>query len=132
MEEPEANKAKAGSESSVEDRELAFHEHARDQITHQVRTYAQELVRRSVDTAHDRNHPLVQQRDVQFAAHRLHTKVRSRTRTLLQVTGAGLVGVFLQGFASEMLAGSPNSWAVVVYVVVGFVGLFGLFWSLIS
>ena len=34
-------------------------------------------------------------------------------------------------FASEILGGSPNPWAVVVYVVVGFVGLFGVFWSII-
>ncbi len=112
-------------------KELSFHEHARDQLTKQIRTYGQELIRESVDTARARKHPLVQQRDVQFAAHRLHTEFRDRTNVLLQIIGAGLIGVFLQGFAIEMLADSPNLWAVVVYVVVGFAGLFGVFWSLI-
>ena len=112
-------------------KELPFHEHARDQLTQQIRTYGQELIREAVDTARARKHPLVQQRDVQFAAHRLHTEFRDRTNVLLQIIGAGLIGVFLQGFAIEMLADSPNLWAVVVYVVVGFAGLFGVFWSLI-
>ena len=111
--------------------ELSFHEHARDQLTQQIRTYGQELIRESVDTARVRKHPLVQQRDVQFAAQRLHTAFRDRTTVLLQIIGAGLIGVFLQGFTIEMLAEAPNPWAVVVYVVVGFAGLFGVFWSLI-
>lgn len=109
----------------------SFHEHARDQVTQQIRTYGNELIRESVDIAMARKHPLVQQRDVQFAAQRLHTAFRDRTTAFLQLMGAGLIGVFLQGFAIEMLAESPNLWAVVVYVVVGFAGLFGVFWSLI-
>jgi uncharacterized membrane protein YuzA (DUF378 family) len=112
-------------------KELPFHEHARDQLTQQIRSYGQELVRESVDAARARKHPLVQRRDVQFAAHRLHTEIRDRTNMLLQIVGAGLVGIFLQGFAIEMLGEAPNPWAVVVYVVVGFTGLFGVFWSLI-
>lgn len=111
--------------------ELRFHEHARDQITQQIRTYGHELIRESVSTAKARKHPLVQQRDVQFAAQRLHTEFRNRKNVLLQFMGAGLLGVFLQGFTSEMLVAEPNLWAVVVYVVVGFAGLFGVFWSLI-
>lgn len=111
--------------------ELRFHEHARDQLTQQIRTYGHELIRESVSTAKARKHPLVQQRDVQFAAQRLHTEFRNRKNVLLQFMGAGLLGVFLQGFTSEMLLPEPNLWAVVVYVVVGFAGLFGVFWSLI-
>ena len=114
-----------------EDKGLPFHEHARDQLTQQIRTYGHELIRESVEIARARKHPLVQQRDVQFAAQRLHAAVRDRTTVLLQITGAGLIGVFLQGFTIEMLAESPHLWAVVVYVVVGFAGLFGAFWSLI-
>ena len=118
-------------EPETDSRVLPFHEHARDQLTQQIRTYGQELIRKSVSTARASKHPLVQQRDVQQAAHRLHTEFRNRKNVLLQFMGAGLIGVFLQGFAIEMLAESPNLWAVVVYVVVGFVGLFGVFWSLI-
>ena len=81
--------------------------------------------------AHARKHPIVQQRDVQFAARRLHTEFRNRANVLLQIIGAGLIGVFLQGFAIEMLADTPSAWPVVVYVVVGFSGLFSVFWSLI-
>lgn len=119
------------AEPGTDPKELSFHEHARDQLTQQIRTYGQELIRESVEAARARQHPLVQQRDVQFAAHRLHTGFRNRTTVLLQIIGAGLIGVFLQGFSTEMLAESPNLWAVVVYVVVGFAGLFGVFWSLI-
>ncbi len=111
--------------------QVEFHEHARDQAVQQIRTYGQELIRESVATAKTRKHPLVLQKDVQYAAHRLHTEFRNRKDVLLQFMGAGLLGVFLQGFTSEMLTAEPNLWAVVVYVVVGFIGLFGVFWSLI-
>ena len=111
--------------------EIKFHEHAKDQAVQQIRTYGQELVRESVATAKTRKHPLVLQKDVQYAAHRLHTEFRNRKNVLLQFMGAGLLGVFLQGFTAEMLTSEPNLWAVVVYVVVGFMGLFGVFWSLI-
>lgn len=111
--------------------ELKFHEHARDQAVQQIRTYGQELIRESVSTAQTRKHPLVLQKDVQYAAHRLHTEFRNRKNVLFQFLGAGLIGVFLQGFTAEMLTAEPNLWAVVVYVVVGFMGLFGVFWSLI-
>jgi uncharacterized membrane protein YuzA (DUF378 family) len=111
--------------------QLAFHEHGRDQLTKQLRSYGEELIRESVDTARSRKHPLVQRRDVQDAAHRLHIEFRDRTNVVLQIFGAGLIGIFLQGFAFEMLAESPSPWAVVVYVVVGFAGLFGVFWSLL-
>jgi uncharacterized membrane protein YuzA (DUF378 family) len=50
---------------------------------------------------------------------------------LLQFLGAGLLGVFLQGFTTEMLLAEPNPWTAVVYVVIGFVGIFSVFWSLI-
>lgn len=112
-------------------REMPFHEHARDQLTQQIRTYAQQLIRESVDAARTRKHPIVQQRDVKVAARGMHSAFRNRTNMLLQIIGAGLIGVFIQGFAIEMLAESPHPWAVVVYVVVGFTGLFGVFWSLI-
>jgi hypothetical protein len=111
--------------------ELKFHEQARDQAVQQIRTYGQELIRESVSTAQTRKHPLVLQKDVQYAAHRLHTEFRNRKNVLFQFLGAGLIGVFLQGFTAEMLTAEPNLWAVVVYVVVGFMGLFGVFWSLI-
>ena len=123
--------SKDPAELTSDAKQLSFHEHARDQLPQQIRTYGNELIRESVETAEARKHPLVQQRDVQFAAQRLHTAFRDRTTVLLQLMGAGLIGVFLQGFAIEMLAESPNLWAVVVYVVVGFAGLFGVFWSLI-
>jgi histone H3/H4 len=124
------NKAKT-TEQSLHGSELKFHEHARDQAVQQIRTYGQELIRESVSTAQTRKHPLVLQKDVQYAAHRLHTEFRNRKDVLLQFLGAGLLGVFLQGFTAEMMTAEPNLWAVVVYVVVGFMGLFGVFWSLI-
>lgn len=114
-----------------EELEIKFHEHARDQAIQQIRTYGQELIRESVQSAKTRKHPLVLQKDVQYASHRLHTEFRNRKNVLLQFLGAGLLGVFLQGFTAEMLTQEPNLWAVVVYVVIGFMGLFGVFWSLI-
>ena len=126
---PKANDAPP--DSLQEGLEIKFHEHARDQAIQQIRTYGQELIRESVQTAKTRKHPLVLQKDVQYASHRLHTEFRNRKNVLLQFLGAGLLGVFLQGFTAEMLTPEPNLWAVVVYVVIGFMGLFGVFWSLI-
>lgn len=116
------------SESEVE---LKFHEHARDLAVQQVRDYGERLVRESVSTARSRRHPLVLAKDVHYAAHRLHTEFRNRKNVVFQFLGAGLLGVFLQGFVSEMLSPSPSTWGVVVYVVIGFIGVFGVFWSLI-
>lgn len=121
----------ASPDHGQEGPEIKFHEHARDQTIQQIRTYGQELIRESVQTAKTRKHPLVLQKDVQYASHRLHTEFRNRKNVLLQFLGAGLLGVFLQGFTAEMLTDEPNLWAVVVYVVIGFTGLFGVFWSLI-
>lgn len=118
---------------SIEDSEpeLKFHEHARDLAVRQIRDYGERLVRESVSTARSRRHPLVLTKDVHYATHRLQTEFRNRKNVLFQFLGAGLLGVFLQGFTAEMLTDSPSAWAVVVYVVIGFIGLFGVFWSLI-
>ena len=111
--------------------DLKFHESARDLAVQQIRDYGERLVRESVSTATSRKHPLVLAKDVQYAAHRLHTEFRNRKNVVFQFLGAGLLGVFLQGFVAEMLTAEPSAWAVVVYVVIGFIGLFGVFWSLI-
>ena len=114
-----------------EEHEVKFHENARDLAVRQIRSYGEELIRQSVTTAKSRKHPLVQAKDVQFAAHRLHTEFRNRKNVVFQFLGAGLLGVFLQGFVAEMLSAEPSAWAVATYVVIGFVGIFGVFWSLI-
>jgi histone H3/H4 len=119
------------TESASEEQAIKFHENARDLAVRQIRSYGEELIRQSVSTARSRKHPLVQAKDVQYAAHRLHTEFRNRKNVVFQFLGAGLLGVFLQGFVAEMLAAQPSAWAVATYVVIGFVGVFGVFWSLI-
>ena len=119
------------STPTVDEQELKFHEGARDLAVQHTRSYGEELVRMSVSTAESRHHPLVLAKDVQYASHRLHTEFRNRKNVVFQFLGAGLLGVFLQGFVAEMLSTEPSAWAVAVYVVIGFVGIFGVFWSLI-
>jgi histone H3/H4 len=121
--------AKAAGEGL--NRDLKFHETARDLALQQSRSYGEDLVRQSVSTAKSRKHPLVLTKDVQYAALRLHTEFRNRKNVVFQFLGAGLLGVFLQGFIAEMLSAEPSAWAVATYVVIGFVGIFGVFWSLI-
>lgn len=111
--------------------ELKFHEHARDHAVELIRDYGGRLIRGSASTAGSRKHPLVLKKDVQFASQRLQTEFRNRKNVVFQFLGAGLLGVFVQGFTTEMLAESPQLWTVAVYVVIGFIGLFGVFWSLI-
>lgn len=115
----------------LEEQELKFHESGRDVAVQHIRSYGEQLVRLSVSTAESRRHPLVLAKDVQYASNRLHTEFRNRKNVVFQFLGAGLLGVFLQGFVAEMLSTEPLAWAVAVYVVIGFVGIFGVFWSLI-
>ena len=91
----------------------------------------QRLVRDAAAAAKSRRHPLVLLKDVQYAAQRLRATGRNRKNVFLQFIGAGLLGVFLQGFTAEMLAAEPEPWVAVFYVVIGFMGIFGVFWSLI-
>ena len=114
-----------------EDSELKFHEDARALAVQQVRSFGHRLVRDSAAAAKARRHPLVLLRDVQYAAQRLKATGRNRKNVFLQFIGAGLLGVFLQGFTAEMLAAEPEPWVAVFYVVIGFMGIFGVFWSLI-
>ncbi len=128
---PDESANRKPGRDSPETGEIKFHELARDLTVQLTRDYGERLVRESVATAGSRKHPLVLRKDVQYASHRLHTEFRNRKNVLFQFLGAGLLGVFLQGFVAEMLAENPEPWAVVVYVVAGFIGLFGVFWSLI-
>lgn len=111
--------------------ELKFHEDARAMAVQHVRSYGQRLVRDAAAAAKARRHPLVLLKDVQYAAQRLRATGRNRKNVFLQFIGAGLLGVFLQGFTAEMLASEPEPWVAVFYVVIGFMGIFGVFWSLI-
>ena len=111
--------------------QLAFHENARALALQRIRRYGERLIRESVSAAKARKHPIVQKKDVHYAVQRLRATGRNRKNVLLQFLGAGLLGVFLQGFTTEMLSAQPNPWTAVVYVVIGFVGIFGVFWSLI-
>ena len=70
-------------------------------------------------------------KDVEYAAQRLRTSGRHRRHVVFQFLGAGLLGVFVQGFTAEMLSAAPEPWVAIFYVVIGFLGIFGVFWSLI-
>ncbi len=110
---------------------LRFHENARDLAVQQIRDFGERLIREAVSAARARRHPLVLKKDVQYASQLLRAPGRNRKNVLFQFLGAGLLGVFVQGFTAEMLSGDPNPWTAVVYVVIGFLGIFGVFWSLI-
>ncbi len=114
-----------------EDPEINFHENARDLTIQYTRRYGERLIRDAVGAARDREHPIVLKKDVQYSYHRLRSAGRSRRGVFLQFIGAGLLGVFVQGFTAEMLSGDPNPWTAVAYVAIGFLGIFSVFWSLI-
>jgi len=114
-----------------EDPDIRFHENARDLAVQYTRRYGERVIRDAVAAARAREHPIVLKQDVQYAAQRLRRSGRNRRNVFLQFLGAGLLGVFVQGFTAEMLGGAPSPWTAVVYVVIGFVGIFSVFWSLI-
>lgn len=117
--------------SHLDEADLKFHEDARAMAVQHVRSYGQRLVRDAAAAARSRRHKLVLLKDVQYAAQRLRAVGRNRKNVFLQFIGAGLLGVFLQGFTAEMLSPKPEPWVAVFYVVIGFMGIFGVFWSLI-
>jgi pilus assembly protein TadC len=114
-----------------EESELKFHENARALAVQTMRGYGERLLRESVSAARARSHPIVLKKDVQYASQLLRSSGRNRKNVFFQFLGAGLLGVFLQGFTAEMLSAEPEPWTAVVYVVIGFAGIFGVFWSLI-
>lgn len=114
-----------------EEPDIRFHENARELAVQYMRRYGERVIRDAVAAARAREHPIVLKKDVQYAVQRLRASGRNRTNVFLQFIGAGLLGVFVQGFTAEMLGGGPNPWTAVVYVVIGFVGIFSVFWSLI-
>ena len=116
---------------SKEESELKFHENARALAVQTMRGYGERLLRESVSAARARSHPVVLKKDVQYASQLLRSSGRNRKNVFFQFLGAGLLGVFLQGFTAEMLSAKPEPWTAVVYVVIGFAGIFGVFWSLI-
>lgn len=111
--------------------EVKFHENARDLAIHYMRGYGQRLIRGAISTAKARRHPIVLKKDVEYTAQRLRTSGRHRRHVVFQFLGAGLLGVFIQGFTAEMLSAEPEPWVAVFYVVIGFLGIFAVFWSLI-
>ncbi len=119
------------SQPPTDQAELSFHENARALAVKEMRRHGERIIRESAAAAKARGHPLVLKTDVQYATRLLRSAGRNRKNVLFQFIGAGLLGVFVQGFAAEMLAGDPNPWTAVVYVLIGFVGIFGVFWSLI-
>ena len=133
-----SHKLDAGHKKVVEEKpqakapgDLSFHENARALAVGEMRRHGEKIIRESVAAAKSRNHPLVLKKDVEYATRLLRTAGRNRKNVFLQFIGAGLLGVFVQGFTAEMLATEPNPWTAVVYVLIGFVGIFGVFWSLI-
>lgn len=114
-----------------EEADLKFHENARDLAIERTRSYGEKLIREAVSAAKARGHPIVLKKDVQYAIQLLRSSGRNRKNVLFQFLGAGLLGVFLQGFTAEMLGADPDPWTAVVYVAIGFIGIFGVFWSLI-
>jgi protein-S-isoprenylcysteine O-methyltransferase Ste14 len=50
------------------------------------------------------------------------------SRELVIIIGSALLGAFIQGFISERSSG--NSLLIATYVVLGFVGMFLVFWGL--
>ncbi len=114
-----------------EEPDIRFHENARDLAIQYMRRYGERVIRDAVAAAKARQHPIVLTKDVQYAAQRLRASGRNRRNVFFQFLGAGLLGVFVQGFTAEMLGSSPNPWTAVAYVGIGFVGIFGVFWSLI-
>lgn len=114
-----------------EEPEISFHENARELSIQYTRRYGERLIRDAVAAARARHHPIVLKKDVEYAFQRIRSSGRNRRGVFLQFIGAGLLGVFVQGFTAEILGGDPNPWTAVIYVVIGFVGIFSVFWSLI-
>jgi hypothetical protein len=55
-------------------------------------------------------------------------KKQTWSRELLIILGSAFVGAFIQGFISELSSG--NTLLITTYTVLGFIGMFMVFWGL--
>ena len=117
----------ANSQIDAIDKEL--HAKAEKAIKQYVNDFATSLLLQAKVIAYRSKADVVLSNHVDEA---LETVNRSRQQTwsreLVIIIGSALLGAFVQGFISEL--GSGNSVLLAIYVVLGFAGMFLVFWGL--
>lgn len=58
------------------------------------------------------------------------SKKRLWSKDLAIIVGSAFFGTFVQGFITEFSDGNVNGNAVIFYVILGFVGMFLVFWGI--
>jgi heme A synthase len=94
-----------------------------------VETYAADLLLQSKLLAFRRGHDEVQSTDVNEAQEVIQQRgQRSRSREFQIIIGSTFIGAFIPGFINEL--STANTLLLVLYVLMGFVGIFMVVWAL--
>jgi hypothetical protein len=109
-------------EDPIMNKEL--HPQAEERATQYVNRFADLLLSQSKTLAHNEDAELVLQRHVIEAHEILRRKEKeTRLKQFLLMFGSLFLGVFFSGFITEITKTPPSKGLIVVYVVLGFVGL---------
>jgi hypothetical protein len=116
------------SQGSIADKPL--HPQAAELIKQYASDFAESLIFQSKILAHQRKDDVVLRSHVEEALTILSTRQQKWRDQIAIILGSALFGAFVQGFTDQWFAEMPNMPLIAVYVVLGFVGVFGIFYGL--
>jgi len=100
----------------------ALHPNAENLAKKEINDFAVNLLLRSKIIAHQQKGDLVMTNHVKEALEEIRKSPnRSRLKEIIVLVGGSLFGAFIQGFITELSNG--NTVLVIVYVLMGFIGI---------
>lgn len=109
--------------------DIDLHPQAAQRARKCVNDFAVSLIMQAKRLAFSRKADLVLTTHVNEALEMLNArKQESWFREIAIIIGSALFGAFIQGFVSELSTG--NAFLIASYTVIGFVGIFMVFWGL--
>jgi hypothetical protein len=106
-----------------------LHPQAKKLVKQFINNFTESLIVQAKVLAFRRGAELVLSNDVQEALE-IITKERTKNwkKQIVIILGSALLGAFVQGFVTELSGG--NTVLMAVYTVLGFIGMFLVFWGL--
>ncbi len=110
---------------------IPIHPQAAELIKNQASDFTESLILQSKILAHQNRHDVVLRTHVEEALIILSARQQQQWRDhLALIIGSAFLGAFVQGFTDQLLAEAPNIPLIAAYVVLGFLGAFGIFYGL--
>jgi len=106
-----------------------MHSHARESVIQYVEEFSTSLILQSKLIAYRSEADIVLRKHVNEALSEIQSATKtSWNKEILVIIGSAFFGAFAQGFVTELSNG--NTTLILVYVILGFVGIFMIFWAL--